>query len=49
MKGIKNVNRWMDDIGSSNPKHKFKYQYWVAHRKLPANLIIGPVVKPGKD
>jgi hypothetical protein len=47
MKGIKNVNRWMEDIGTSNPKHRFKYEYWLAHRELPAGLNNGLVVKPG--
>jgi hypothetical protein len=47
MKGIKNVTLWMEDIGTSNPKHRFKYEYWLAHRELPAGLNNGLVVKPG--
>lgn len=42
MKGIKNVKRWMNDVGSSNSKHKFKYDYWLTHGKLPARLLAGP-------
>ncbi|MBU3941222.1 MAG: hypothetical protein KKH88_04815, partial [Nanoarchaeota archaeon] len=38
IKGIKNTKKWMDDIGSSNQRHKFKYEYWLKHKKLPANL-----------
>ena len=41
LKGIKNVNRWMEDIGSSNPKHLFKYKYWKTHGILPARLLGG--------
>ncbi len=38
MKGIKNIKRWMIDVGSSNPKHSFKYRYWLLHDCLPARL-----------
>ena len=41
LKGIKNTKRWMKDIGSSNPKHVFKYKYWLKNKKLPAYLT-GP-------
>ena len=36
IKGIKNTKKWMEDIGSSNQRHKFKYEYWLKHKKLPA-------------
>ena len=45
LKGIKNTIKWMDDIGSSNLRHTFKYEYFQKNGILPANL--GPVVKPG--
>ncbi|MBW2966327.1 LAGLIDADG family homing endonuclease [Candidatus Woesearchaeota archaeon] len=38
MKGIKNIKKWMKDVGTSNSKHKFKYEYWTKHGKLPAGL-----------
>lgn len=38
MRGIKNVNRWMFDIGCSNSKHKDKYEYWLKNKVLPSNL-----------
>jgi len=38
MKGIKNTQRWMKDVGTSQPKHKFKYKYWTKN---------GPVAQPG--
>jgi len=44
MKGIKNVNMWMSDIGSSNPKHIFKYEEWITltrlQTKVPIQLLI---------
>lgn len=42
MRGIKNVIKWMDDIGSSNKRHRFKYQYWRKNKILPKK-IHGPV------
>jgi hypothetical protein len=42
MRGIANVNKWMNDVGSSNPKHKFKYNYWTSKGVLPARLLSGP-------
>ena len=38
MRGIKNVKRWMSDIGCSNLRHKYKYEYWLKNKRLPANL-----------
>ncbi len=43
LKGIKNVQRWMNDVGTSNSKHKFKYEHWLKHKTLPTG-IHGPVV-----
>ncbi len=43
IKGNKNVIRWMNDIGSSNNRHIFKYNYWLKHNTLPAYLR-GPIV-----
>jgi hypothetical protein len=37
----------MDDVSSSNPKHIFKYDYWLTNGKLPARLLEGPVIQPG--
>jgi hypothetical protein len=39
MKGLSNAARWMDDVGTSNQKHSFKYRYLLHHRNLPARLI----------
>lgn len=39
VRGIKNVNRWMEDIGSSNDKHRYKYKYWKSHGTLPPYLL----------
>lgn len=49
IKGIENTKRWMQDIGTSNWKHKFKYNYWLNNRKLPAFLLKehGLVVQSG--
>lgn len=41
MKGIENTKRWMADVGTSNPKHKFKYNHWLRHGSLPARLEMG--------
>ena len=41
MKGIKNIKSWMNDVGCSNPKHRFKYEYWLQNKKLPARLYMG--------
>lgn len=41
LKGIRNIKNWMKDIGTSNPKHKFKYDYWLTNGKLPARLLKG--------
>lgn len=42
VRGIRNVKKWMEDIGTSNPKHAHKYEYWLSNGYLPARL--GPVV-----
>ena len=39
IKGIKNTKKWMSDIGTSNPKHKFKYDYWLKNAILPKGLV----------
>jgi|TARA_Y100000310_G_C20703963_1_gene832945 hypothetical protein len=39
IKGNKNTIKWMRDIGSSNSKHIFKYQYWLKNKKLPTYLL----------
>ena len=39
LKGIENTKKWMEDIGSSNHKHIFKYQHWLKNKKLPAYLL----------
>lgn len=39
IKGIKNTTKWMNDVGSSNLKHKFKYEYWVKNKVLPTYLM----------
>ena len=38
MRGNKNVIRWMNDIGSSNDKHLFKYKYWLKNGSLPPKV-----------
>lgn len=38
MRGNKNVIRWMEDIGSNNPKHIIKYEYWKKYGVLPSNV-----------
>ncbi len=35
LKGIKNTIRWMKDIGSSNKRHLFKYEYWLKTGVIP--------------
>lgn len=47
IKGIKNTIKWMNDVGSNNDRHIIKYKYWLKNKKLPANLINGPVAKSG--
>ncbi|MFH1592420.1 MAG: LAGLIDADG family homing endonuclease [Candidatus Woesearchaeota archaeon] len=37
MRGNKNIVRWMDDIGSNNPRHSLKDGYWKKKRVLPSN------------
>jgi len=39
MRGISNTHRWMQDVGTSQPKHLFKCQYWCKNGNLPANLL----------
>ena len=38
MRGDKNIIRWMNDIGSSNDKHLFKYKYWLKNGSLPPKV-----------
>jgi hypothetical protein len=38
-RGKSNVIKWMNDVGTSNPKHKFKYDYWLKNGELPARLL----------
>ena len=38
MRGNENVIRWMKDVGSNNPKHMIKYEYWRKHGVLPSNV-----------
>lgn len=39
VRGISNVKRWFDDIGSSNSRNLIKYEYFLKHRCLPARLL----------
>tara|TARA_Y100000310_G_C20687415_1_gene819989 strand:+ start:1319 stop:2377 length:1059 start_codon:yes stop_codon:yes gene_type:complete len=39
IKGNKNTIKWMEDIGSSNSKHLFKYKHWLKNKELPARLL----------
>lgn len=34
LKGIKQVKKWMNEIGSSNPKHFNKYDKWLDHARV---------------
>ncbi len=42
VRGIRNVNRWFNDIGSSNPRNLKKYEYFLKNKNLPARLSLGP-------
>lgn len=39
VRGIANVKRWFSDIGSSNNRNKYKYEYFLKHGYLPARLL----------
>jgi len=39
VRGIANVKRWFGDIGSSNHRNIYKYEYFLKHRCLPARLL----------
>ena len=39
VRGIANVKRWFDDIGSSNSRNLLKYEYFLKHGYLPARLL----------
>lgn len=41
VKGIDNVKRWFNDIGSSNSRNLKKYRYFLRHKNLPARLLTG--------
>ncbi len=41
VRGIANVKRWFNDIGSSNRRNQFKYEYFLKHGNLPARLLTG--------
>ncbi|OGJ16896.1 hypothetical protein A3K73_00460 [Candidatus Pacearchaeota archaeon RBG_13_36_9] len=44
IRGIKNINRWFEDIGSSNSRNTLKYQYFLKHKNLPPKVTQGPVL-----
>lgn len=39
VRGIENVKRWFNDIGSSNSRNIIKYEYFLKHKNLPAGLL----------
>lgn len=39
VRGIKNINRWFRDIGSSNPRNFLKYNYFLKHKNLPPKIL----------
>jgi len=39
VRGIKNINKWFEDIGSSNLRNTLKYQYFLKHKNLPPKVI----------
>ena len=41
IRGIKAIKKWFSDIGSSNPRNMFKYQYFLKNKKLPPKIIEG--------
>ena len=43
IRGIGCVKKWMSDIGSSNNRNIFKYEYWLKNKMLPSKL--GPMVQ----
>ena len=38
VRGINNVKRWFNDIGSSNNRNILKYKYFLKYKRLPANI-----------
>lgn len=38
MRGNKNLIKWMNDVGSNNPRHIIKYEYWKKEGMLPTNI-----------
>lgn len=43
IRGIKNINKWFEDIGSSNPRNLNKYEYFLKYGYVPNQSAIGPV------
>lgn len=41
VRGIKNINRWFRDIGSSNQRNILKYEYFLKYKNLPPKVIPG--------
>jgi hypothetical protein len=39
LRGIKNINRWFEDIGSSNDRNILKYQYFLKKGRLPPKIL----------
>lgn len=39
VRGIKNLEKWFKDIGSSNSRNLLKYEYFLKHKFLPAGLL----------
>ena len=44
VRGIKNINKWFKDIGSSNQRNLLKYDYFLKNKRLPPKIIDGLVV-----
>ena len=43
VRGIKNLEKWFKDIGSSNSRNLAKYEYFLKNKCLPARVLDGPV------
>lgn len=39
VRGIRNIKRWFSDIGSSNKRNLYKYEYFLKYGFLPARLL----------
>lgn len=37
IRGINNIKKWFNDIGSSNKRNKKKYAYFLKYKKIPPN------------